>query len=147
MNYVTPQESIAKHLINEGVLSTGEVFLDYMPDFDDLSTSPNIITSIKMITGNSNPKWMRDDITLVIQVLGRNRLQTQPASTLAYEVFNKLLGADNLEIDGYTYFRFIAPSGMPRFIDYMEDGKPLYTMSISLVREAQVAEGNRETIS
>ena len=147
MSYVTPDESIVEYLISEGVLATGEVFLDSMPDFSDLNTQPDLIKVAKMINGDPNPRWMWDDITLVIQIRGYNKTQIQPCKTKIFEIFNKLIGSDNIEINGYIYSRFISPSGFPKFVGYLDDGEPLFTMSISFVREALVAEGNRENIS
>lgn len=147
MAYEQPSQGIANYLLNESVVNSGEIFIDYAPEISELPNIPNYITIVRMVSGNSNPVWMRDEVDIVVQVVGATREQTIASKDQAYSVYNKLLGAYNISLNGYTYYRFISNSGMPVLATYLDNQKPLYTMSFSFVREAQIAEGNRKLMS
>ena len=142
--YNHPPQEIAQYLLNEGVANTGEIFVDNKPEIDTLPS--DYITVVRMINGTPNPRWLRDDITIKIHVIGASNAQTVVSRDHIWSVYNKLLGAYNIELNGYVYFRFIS-NEMPNFVGYVENGKPLYAASFSFVREAQAPEGNREIIS
>lgn len=147
MAYETPSTGVSKYLLNEGEVVAGQVFVDHAPDISEVKTNPDYITCIRMVSGNSNPKWMRDEVNIVIQVIGATKNKLSDVRDHAYSVYNKLLGAYNINLNGYIYYRFISNSGMPVLATYLDGEKPLYTMSFSFVREATTAEGNRELMS
>lgn len=144
MAYKHPSDEIAQYLINEGTVNNGEIFVDMHPDMSEVNA--DVITIVRMVGGIPNPRWTRDDINIVIQTMGSRKQDLVATRDLLWSVYNKLLGAYNIELNGYTYFRFIS-NQMPNFVTFLENGEPIYTSSLSFVREAQAAEGNRETIS
>lgn len=142
-NYNHPSQAIAEYLLEEGLVNQGSVFVDFHPDLSTIST--DFITLVRMVAAVPNPRWARDNITVTIQVAGQKQQNLIQCRNHIWEVFNKLLGSPNLDLDGYTYFQFTSQE-MPNLVGYLENGQPLYTASVSFVREAQTKEGNRDVI-
>ena len=141
--YQHPSQEIAEYLLAQGLVQSGQVFVDHAPIIENLNV--DFYTVVRLVAGVPNPRWARDNITVAIQVMGANQSQLITCRDQIWNIYNHLLGADNIEQDGYTYFQFTSQE-IPNFVGYLENAKPLYTSSISFVREAQTKEGNRDVI-
>ena len=144
-NYAHPSDVLADILIDDGLLENGNVFVDNRPEWTSVNPDYDVITILRMTTAQPNPRWLRDTITCTIQVMGRTNQDQLEARNHTWDVFNKLLGRDTFTRDNYTYLQFVSQE-MPTFVGYLENGTPLYTCSITFVREAQVKEGNRDVL-
>lgn len=144
-NYIPPNEDILLELLDAGIVANGEVFLDYLPTWSEIGANTNIVTAIKLTTGISNPRWARDNITISIRVSGRNRQDLVAARTKTNEIYNFLVGKDTFQRGDYVYTQFNSVV-FPNLIGYQDNSAPLFVCSISLVREAQVKEGNRDPL-
>ncbi|WP_290738417.1 hypothetical protein [Haliea sp.] len=145
MAYKHPSQEIAQYLINEGDATLGRVYVDNIPLQSELQNDPDYILVVRMINGTPNPRFLRDDITIVMQVVCYKRDKITQARDYAWSVYNKLLGAYNIELNGYTYFQFTSQQ-MPNLVS-IDSESSLYTSTLSFVREAQNKEGNRDIIS
>lgn len=145
MTYNHPSQELAQYLVNEGDATMGEIFVDNIPSKKELKSNPDYILVVRMLTGVPNPRWLRDDITVSLQVINYKRSTLTQARDYLWGVYNKLLGAYNIELNGYTYFQFTSQE-MPNLVS-IDSETSLYTSSLSFVREAQTKEGNRDVIS
>jgi hypothetical protein len=145
MAYNHPPQEIAQYLVTEGDATMGEIFVDNIPSENELQNDPDYILIVRMIAGVPNPRWARDNITIRLQVVNYKRTTLTQARDYIWGVYNKLLGAYNIELNGYTYFQFTSQE-MPNLVS-IDGEKSLYTSSLSFVREAQTKEGNRDVIS
>lgn len=143
MSYIPPLRHLLEILIEDGAADTDTIFAYELPD--PTSVNKNFTIALIQTAGNSNPRYTRDNIFLTIQVMGKDRGQMDICRNKIYDLYNALLGRSSFEKDNYTYLQFNS-TNMPTFVGYQENSKPLFTCSLSLVRESLVSEGNREPI-
>lgn len=141
--YIPPLRHLLEILIEDGAAESGTIFAYELPDPKQLDK--NFTIALLQTGGASNPRYTRDNINLVIQVMGSDRSQMDICRNKIYDLYNALLGRSSFEKDNYTYLQFNS-TNMPTFVGYQENSKPLFTCSLSLVRESLVSEGNREPI-
>jgi len=142
---IIPQLDIAEMLLEEGVVQQGQVFLDYRPAWSEIGQQFDTSVTVRLTTGTSNPRWARDNLAITIHVSGRNRQHIEQVETLAYQIYNHLVGHPTVTRGDYVYTQFNSVA-FPQLVGYEDNSMPLYTCSISLVREAQVKEGNRDPL-
>lgn len=145
MSYITPSQDIRETLIADGLVSQEQIYFDFLPDPQTAYGNPNIVATVLQTGGNSNPRWLRDEIFLSIQVIGKDRNQVGECRNKIWELYNALLGRPTFIKGDYAYLQFNSVN-TPTFVGYQENSKPLFTCSISLVRESQVKEGNRDPL-
>lgn len=144
MSYISPVQDIRSTLITEGIVTSSQIYFDFLPDASTVSDT-NFVSTVIQTGGNSNPRWLRDDIFLTIQVMGKDRSTTEESRNKIWEMYNALVGRPTFQLGNYVYTQFNSVN-IPTFVGYQENSKPLYTCSISVVREAQVKEGNRDPL-
>ena len=144
-DYQPPHYDMANYLVTENVIPTGMIFVNALPDFQVVSADIDYMACVKVVNGSANPKWLRDTWVLSFQVLGRTIADSQTAEEKCWDVFNKILGSNNITIDNQVYLQFNS-SMMPSFMGYLDNSQPLYACHIELVAEGITAIGNREPL-
>ena len=145
MTYQTPTVDLRLHLIAEGVVPAGQVFVNSLPDFSSLSSNIDYLVCVKASTGLANPKWLRDEWFVAFQVLGRDRSKSQIAEAKIWEIFNVMIGSPNVEIGDVVYLQFNS-SSMPQFMGSLDNSQPLYSTTINFVAEGLKEVGNRQPL-
>lgn len=144
MSYITPVQDIRDTLIADGLVASDQIYFDFLPD-PSTNANYNVIATVVQTGGSSNPRWLRDEVFLSIQVMGKSRSDTEASRNKIWELYNALIGRNTFQVGDYVYTQFNSTT-IPTFVGYQDNSKPLYTCSISVVREAQVKEGNREPL-
>lgn len=143
MNYITPVEDLRTVLISENLAEPNQIFFDFLPDPNQVNQ--DLVYSLIMTAGTSSPRWARDEVFISIRVACKDRSMTAQGRNKIWEVYNALLGRNHFQVGNYVYTQFNSVQ-IPTFVGYQENSRPLYTCSISLVRESQVVEGNRQPL-
>lgn len=136
-NTVAPDSVISVPFNNQ------QIFAGAIPDFSE--ASQDVLASISLVSNVPNTKWLRDRAVISITTMGRGRGQYVEAETLLYDIFNTLLGSNNIEMDDHILFQFGSSSG-PRFMGYQDNSKPVFDATISLYVDGIVDKFNRKTI-
>jgi hypothetical protein len=90
-----------------------------------------------------NPKWNYSDITFTIMVVGKEVSNEALCSNTAWGLYNELIGRDNVVLrNTVTYLQFNSTQ-MPTNQGVSQEGRVMYTFSITLNRQSLVEEGNR----
>lgn len=141
-DYQPPHYDMANYLVTQNIVPTGMIFVNALPDFQTVSSNIDYMACVKVVNGSANPKWLRDMWVLSFQVLGRTKDQSETAEKKTWEIFNKLLGSNNITVSNQIYLQFNSAM-MPSFIGYLDNSQPLYSCHIQFVVEGLDDVGNR----
>lgn len=136
-------DDIRQLLIDQNLVTSNRIFGYEMPDTNITGNDYNI--TILSVNEIPNPRYARNEVTITIQALGSSRANMRLTQSKIEDIFKYLLGHPTIYIGDNSYYNFNSTVA-PRLVGYKENSKPLFTCSLSLVRESQVDEGNRETI-
>lgn len=136
-------KDLADHLISVGAVPAGRVFLYSEPTFQELTDSTiNIIYSLNISSGISNPKWTRDTHFINFRVRGRNKSFLAEAEQATENLYHELLGSNRLQIGNSVYSQFNS-SEAPRLAGFYEGSEPVFTFTLMITTESLVDTGNR----
>lgn len=136
-------KDLRQYLIDNEVVDASSTFGYEMPD--TFNTGNNYNIALLEVSDDPNPRFTRNELAISIQVMASNRANMRVAREKINEIFYFLVGKPAIYIDNNSYYNFNSTVA-PRLVGYRENSKPFFTCSLSLVRESQVDEGNRETI-
>lgn len=145
MSYVAPIDDIRQVVLDDALVPEQQLFAYQLPDPNADGIKQPFVVNIVQTGDAINPRWARDEYVMSFQVFGADRGQFNPCKQKIWEIFNKFVGRDTFTIGDYSYMQFNSTNA-PTFVGYQENSKPLFTCSVSLVRESQVREGNRDPI-
>lgn len=134
---------LRQYLIDNNIVLEKDIFGYEMPDTNRTKNDYNI--TLLEVNDDPNPRFTRNELSISIQVMASNRANMRVAREKINEVFYYFLGKPAIYIGNNSYYNFNSTVA-PRLVGYRENSKPFFTCSLSLVRESQVDEGNRETI-
>jgi len=143
MSYVTPIEDIRQTMVDASLVDNDKLLAYLMQD--PLKAGKPYFVNILQDSGTSNPRWARDNFLFTFQIMGADRSQMNAVRQKIWEIYNFFVGKPSFVIGDYAYMQFNSINA-PTFVGYQENSKPLFTCSVSLVRESQVQEGNRDPI-
>lgn len=136
-------KDLRQYLIDNEVVDASSTFGYEMPDTFNTGNDYNI--TLLEVSDDPNPRFTRNELAISIQVMASNRANMRVAREKINEIFYFLVGKPAIYIGNNSYYNFNSTVA-PRLVGYRENSKPFFTCSLSLVRESQVDEGNRETI-
>lgn len=146
MSYKTTTEDLAAYLLTvfPTKLSQNNVRLDAAEIFNNL---PNQTTQVvfRRITDVPNPKWARDEVTIAIQVMGKDKSRKLEASDLIWDITNHITAMDNLVTGDRTLFQIRCLS-QPTFLDYQDNTVPVFTATFNYYVEYDNGVGNRKEL-
>jgi hypothetical protein len=145
MSYITPAEEISQYLLDNGVVLNGQHFTPYAPEWAVLSPSVNVISQCSEIAIVPNPRWLRDEITMAFNVRGRTRDHIEETYNKSWEIHNFLLGRDLFQVNNNIYMRILA-SNSPTMSAMGNNTDIFVSFILNMIREGQVAEGNRDPL-
>jgi hypothetical protein len=90
-----------------------------------------------------NPKWNYTDITFTIMVVGQEVKNEALCSNTAWALYNELIGRDNEQLRGEVNYLQFNSTQMPTNQGVSQEGRVMYTFSITLNRQSLMDEGNR----
>lgn len=115
-------------------------------EFNELPTSANgVQVVLREASGIANPKWVRDEWTVSIQVIGENRAKYSECEALIGEVTFTLVGSNTRYIGDRAYVQF-GSRQLPQFVGYLDNSKPLFSSTVSFVVEGLSDEYNRQAL-
>lgn len=93
----------------------------------------------------ANPKWLRDEYTLSIQVYGQDSTYIQQCEQMIDKAVKSLLGVPTRYINDSAYVQFNS-SQLPAFVGYLDNSIPIYSATVSFVVEGLTDETYRKAL-
>lgn len=101
---------------------------------------------LKEIIGDANPKWVRDEWSVSVQVIGENRSKYDTCEALIGETIFSMLGSGSIYIGDRVYVH-MKSNQLPRFVGHLDNSKPVFSATLDFVVEGVKDEYNRKAMS
>ena len=145
--YKTSTEDLASYLLTvfPSKLSQSNVRFDSAEIFNNLPNQNTQVVFIR-ISDVPNAKWARDEVTIAIQVLGKDASKKLEASNLIWDINNHITAMDNLVTGDRTLFQVRCLS-QPTFLGFRDNTTPVFTASYNYIVEYDNGIGNRQELA
>lgn len=100
---------------------------------------------LKEVSGTANPRWLRDEWTVAIQVIGDDRGKYMECEQKLIDITYTLIGSNTVYIGDRAYLQFTS-NQLPQFVGHMDNSRPVFSSTIRFVVEGLKDEYNRKAL-
>jgi hypothetical protein len=111
----------------------------WLPKYDSIQVI------LKEISGIANPKWLRDEWTIGVQVIGEDRANYMDCESILGDVIYSLVGSNTIYIADRAYVQ-ITSNQLPQFVGYLDNSRPVFSSTLNFVVEGLTDEYNRKAL-
>lgn len=123
-----------------------QIFVGLMREFDEVASSADGLQLVlREASSIANPKWIRDQWTVGLQMVGVDRSRYMACEQLIGEVLHSLIGSPTRYIGDRAYVQFTS-NQLPQFVGHLSDSKPVFSATVSFIVEGLVDEFNRKAL-